>query len=256
MRPFLTASWRYLLMLNYEVAPEVLRPLVPRGTELDTWQGRTYASMVGFRFLETRVRGLPVPFHQNFDEVNLRFYVRHLASDGWRRGVVFVKEIVPRQAIATVARVLYNEPYVALPMRHVVEMDGAESGAAGRVEYAWKAGGRWQHLSATTRGAPVASEPGSEAEFITEHYWGYTAQRDGGCAEYRVEHPRWSVWSVDASQLEVDVEGMYGKQFVPFLHGKPSSAFVADGSAVAVYPGARLSPETHVPPAPDAPRAA
>ncbi|WP_426750872.1 YqjF family protein [Myxococcus sp. Y35] len=256
MRPFLTASWRYLLMLNYEVDPDVLRPLVPSGTELDTWQGRTFASMVGFRFLDTRVRGLPVPFHRNFDEVNLRFYVRHFAEDGWRRGVVFVKEIVPRLAIATVARVLYNEPYVALPMRHVVAMEGAEAGAAGQLEYAWKANGRWQHLSATTRGAPRPSEPGSEEEFITEHYWGYTAQRDGGCAEYRVEHPRWSVWQVERSQLEVDVAGMYGERFVPFLRGKPSSAFVADGSAVAVFPGARLGPDTRTPPSPETSRAA
>ncbi|NVJ12959.1 YqjF family protein [Myxococcus sp. AM010] len=256
MRPFLTAEWRYLVMLNYEVDPEVLRPLVPRDTELDTWQGQTFASMVGFRFLDTRVRGLPVPFHRNFDEVNLRFYVRRLGPEGWRRGVVFVKEIVPRQAIATVARVLYNEPYVALPMRHVVEMEGAHTGAPGRAEYAWKAGGRWQHLAATTLGPPRASAPDSEAEFITEHYWGYTAQRDGGCAEYRVEHPRWSVWQVDTTALDVDVGGLYGARFVPFLRGEPSSAFVADGSAVAVYPGTRTGPDAGQSSASETPRAA
>ncbi|MFP2899915.1 YqjF family protein [Corallococcus sp. 4LFB] len=171
MRPFLTATWRYLLMLNYEVDPAVLRPLVPRGTELDAWQGRTFASMVGFRFLDTRVRGLAVPFHRDFDEVNLRFYVRRLGPEGWRRGVVFVREVVPRLAIATVARVLYNEPYVACPMRHAVTMDGADTGAPGHVEYAWKSHGRWHQLSARTLGAPAQSEPGSQEEFITEHYW-------------------------------------------------------------------------------------
>lgn len=240
MRPFLTATWRYLVMLNYEVDPEVLRPLVPPGTELDTWEGKTFASMVGFRFLDTRVRGLAVPFHQNFDEVNLRFYVRHQGPEGWRRGVVFVKEIVPRLAIATVARVLYNEPYVALPMRHKVEMVNAEHGTPGRLEYAWRAGGRWQYLAAKSRGVPQASAPGSQEEFITEHYWGYTLQRDGGCAEYRVAHPRWSVWQVDGVELDCDVRGLYGARFEPFLRGTPSSAFVADGSEVSVHPGTRL----------------
>jgi uncharacterized protein YqjF (DUF2071 family) len=244
MRPFLTATWRYLVMLNYEVDPAVLRPLVPRGTELDSWQGHTFASMVGFRFLDTRVRGMAVPLHRDFDEVNLRFYVRGKGPEGSRRGVVFVREIVPRWAIATVARVLYNEPYVALPMRHTVEMSGADTGGPGRLEYAWRFQGRWQHLAARTHGVPVASAPGSEEEFITEHYWGYTAQRDGGCAEYRVEHPRWSVWRAEDTALECDVGALYGPAFVPFLRGKPSSAFVADGSEVAVYPGTRLSSDT------------
>src|SRR6185503_10439864 len=104
-----TAHWRFLMMLNYEVDPSVLHPLVPRGTELDTWHGRTYASVVGFLFLDTRVLGLAIPFHRDFEEVNLRFYVRRREAEAWRRGVVFIKEIVPRWAIATVARVAYNE---------------------------------------------------------------------------------------------------------------------------------------------------
>ncbi len=47
---FLTAEWRYLAMFNYEVPPELLAPLVPRGTELDSWQGKVYVSLVGFLF--------------------------------------------------------------------------------------------------------------------------------------------------------------------------------------------------------------
>ncbi|MBU8898281.1 DUF2071 domain-containing protein [Corallococcus sp. H22C18031201] len=240
MRPFLTATWRSLLMLNYEVAPEVLRPLVPVGTELETWKGQALASMVGFRFLDTRVRGVAVPMHRDFDEVNLRFYVRRKGPEGWRRGVVFVRELVPRWAIATVARVLYNEPYLSVPMRHTVEMEAAESGAPGRVAYGWRYAGRWHQLSASTEGAPVSSAPDSEEEFITEHYWGYTAQRDGGCAEYAVEHPRWKVWRATDSTFDCDVRALYGEAFVESLGGKPRSAFVADGSAVAVYPGTRL----------------
>src|SRR5262249_5878550 len=138
---FLTANWRALAMLNYTIDPAVLRPYVPAGTELDVWNGRTFVSMVGFRFLETRLRGGAVPFHVRFEEVNLRFYVRRLVRDGWRRGVVFVKEIVPRRAIAWVARIAFGERYVALPMRHEVVLPAGTD--AGRVAYEWRWRGRW-----------------------------------------------------------------------------------------------------------------
>jgi uncharacterized protein YqjF (DUF2071 family) len=133
---FLSARWHHLVMLNYQVPEQVLLPHVPRGTELDTHQGRCFASMVGFQFLDTRVRGLAVPWHRHFDEVNLRFYVRREADGELRRGVVFLKEIVPRRAIAWLANALYNEKYVALPMAHE---DGIENDT-GAVTYQWKHG--------------------------------------------------------------------------------------------------------------------
>lgn len=238
-RRFLTAAWRDLVILNYAIDPAVLSPLVPRRTELDLWHGRALVSMVGFRFLHTRVMGLPIPWHQNFDEINLRFYVRRMAQDGWRRGVVFVKEVVPRSLIATVARMAYNEPYVAHPMRHLIQVESTESGGTGRARYQWKQD-RWYTLEAEVRGPPRALEAGSEAEFITEHYWGYTRQRDGGTIEYRVEHPRWRVWTAESSKLDCDVERMYGTEFVPALSVAPESAFLAEGSPVSVFAGQRI----------------
>ena len=240
-RPFLTASWRYLAMLNYEVPPALLGPLVPAGTELDRWDGATLASMVGFRFLDTRVLGIPIPGHRDFDEVNLRFYVRRRGEDGeWRRAVVFVRELVPRPAIALVARWLYNEPYTAVPMRHEIEMADAEAGRTGRAAYAWRAAGRWHRLEVTTSGRPALPEPASEATFITEHYWGYTAQRDGGSKEYRVTHPPWRVWAAATAEFDSDVRAMYGAGFAECLGAQPRSAFLAEGSAVEVHRGRRL----------------
>jgi uncharacterized protein YqjF (DUF2071 family) len=239
-RPFLTAEWRYLLMLNYEVDPALLRPLVPAGTELDFWQGRALVSIVAFRFLDTRLRGVPIPLHRDFDEINLRFYVRRYSGGVWRRAVVFIREVVPRVAIATVARLAYNEPYVALPMQHEVRMEGAHSGEPGLVRYQWKQG-RWYTAEARTVGLPQPLAHGSEEEFITEHYWGYTAQRDGGCLEYEVEHPRWRVWQVSESRLDCDIERMYGGEYRDALGGPPCSVFVADGSPVAVHRGVRLA---------------
>lgn len=222
-------------MINYEVDPVILANLVPPGTELDEYHGRVFVSMVGFLFLSTKVFGFRFPFHVNFEEVNLRFYVRRKQPDGtWRRGAVFIREIVPRWAIATIARLWYNEPYIARPMRHRIDQ------TVGRLStrFEWKFAGRWQRLSVTSeRGEPEAIAAGSEEEFITEHYWGYTVQRDGSSIEYHVEHPRWRVWKSAGYEFDCDVGKLYGKAFVPFLAASASSAFIAEGSPVSIRRG-------------------
>lgn len=229
---FLTAEWRSLVMLNYEVDPALLASRVPAGTELDAHDGRTYASVVGFLFLDTRVLGIPIPFHRDFEELNLRFYVRHRGPEGWRRGVVFVKELVPKRAIAWVARTLYNENYVAVPMRHEVE--------PGRVAYEWRQRNGWGRVAASFEGTPSLPGNGSVEEFITEHYWGYVAQRDGGTVEYRVEHPQWRVWRAADAVLDCDAPELYGVELGAALAGEPASALVAEGSAVVVRRGRGL----------------
>lgn len=225
-------------MLNYEIEPSLLAPFVPAGTELDSWAGKTFVSVVGFLFQRTRVFGWSIPFHRDFEEVNLRFYVRRQAHDGWRRGVVFIKEIVPRAAITFVARYCYHEPYITLPMAHRIE---APAGVVASAEYSWRFDGRWHALQLVTQGPAQPVREGSEAEFITEHYWGYNRQRDGSTLEYRVEHPRWRVYETSEAQLDCDVAGFYGKPFARALGGKPSSAFLADGSTVTVFKGSRIA---------------
>lgn len=226
-------------MLNYEVDPAVLRPRVPGGVELDEQDGRHFLSVVGFRFLDTRLMGVPVPLHRDFDEINLRFYVRRRVEEGWRRGVVFVKEIVPRRALAAVARLAYGERYVARPMRHRLGVPGEAPSSAdvpeGLVEYSWRERSGRQRVAAAVSGAVAPAEPGSHEEFITEHYWGYTALRSGGTAEYHVSHPRWDLWRADGAVLECDAGSVYGREFAGPLAAKPVSAFVADGSAVTVH---------------------
>lgn len=237
-RRFLAAEWRYLLMLNYAIDPAVLRSRVPAGTEIDFWNGQTYVSMVGFRFLNTRVLGCRIPFHVNFDEINLRFYVRRMTPEGMRRGVVFIKEIVPRWPIAAVARWIYNENYVVHPMRSMVELPQANQ--PGLASYGWTAAGRTNTISACFAGAPVLPAAGSEAEFITEHYWGYARQRDGSTVEYRVTHPPWRVWRAENPKFDCDVAGFYGPEFVAALRGTPTSVFVVEGSTIEVMQGERM----------------
>jgi uncharacterized protein len=231
-RPFLRASWRHLAMVSYEVDPGLLAPLVPAGTEVDAFGGRCFVSLVGFLFLDVRVRGLAIPLHTRFEEVNLRFYVRRRADGELRRGVVFVRELVPLPAVALVARWRYGERYSALPMRHHVTDQV--------VAYEWRRRGRWEGLRLEP-GDWTEAEAGSEEEFITEHYWGY-AGGPRGTLEYRVEHPRWQVSRARAVTVRCDAERLYGPAFAAALEGTPSSALLADGSPVAVLPGRRLDP--------------
>jgi len=231
VQPFLTANWRYLAMLNYVVDPHILTPFVPPGTEIDYENGETFVSIVGFLFLDTRLLGFPIPLHRDFEEVNLRFYVRKKSADTWRRGVVFVRELVPRRAIALVARAFYGERYVALPMRHAIIDDGAHVSA----EYGWRRAKKWESLKMSAGGELQSISAGSHAEFITEHYWGYTCVR-AGCSEYRVEHPRWRVWNADTFELCADLATLYGEQFAETLASPPRSAFIAEGSPITIEP--------------------
>jgi uncharacterized protein len=219
-------------MLNWEVDPGLLLPLAPPGTVLDLHAGRCLISVVGLRFVDTRVRGWRIPFHADFDEVNLRFYVRRQAESEVRRGVVFVRELVPLPAVALTARLVYGERYRALPMRSRIGRD--------EVEYRWRIGGRWQGLRLEAAGPASLPERGSEEEFVTEHYWGYAGGRRG-TLEYRVEHPRWPVRRGAEAELDSDAERLYGPGFAAALERPPVSAFLAAGSLVTVYPGERLA---------------
>lgn len=234
---FLTAEWRDLVMLNYEVDASLLHKFVPAGTQLDRWHDRVFLSLVGFRFLKTKFLGVSVPFHRNFEEVNLRFYVRRAEGQEIRRGVVFIREIVPRWAIAKAARAFYNENYVALPMSNRIDRTGLTEL---RAEYSWKFRSRWNRMHAAGKGEPTLPEADSQEQFIAEHYWGYAAQREGGCVEYRVDHPVWRVWAAQDAAFEGSVEDLYGAEFAAELGKKPASAFLAQGSQVVVYRGRRL----------------
>ncbi|MCU0348595.1 MAG: DUF2071 domain-containing protein [Saprospiraceae bacterium] len=227
---FLTAEWRKLALANYEVSPDLLKPYLPFGTELDIWNGRCYASLVGFMFKNVRLLGFPIPFHTEFEEVNLRFYVRSKSDGEWRRGVVFISELVPKMAVTFVANTVYREHYETVPMRHVWKNDGNSQ----TIEYDWKKQGRWHsfHLDAATQ--PMPMPPGSEAEFITEHYWGYAKYSETQTNEYQVTHPRWEVYDVKNHSIVVDFAALYGNRFADLNQLLPTSVMLAEGSSITI----------------------
>jgi uncharacterized protein YqjF (DUF2071 family) len=236
-REFLSAEWRWLAMLNYRVPPEWLTPFVPKGTELDLWDGSAYVSVVGFHFRDTRLFSVPIPFHRTFEEVNLRFYVRRIVDGSMRRGVTFLRELVPRPAIALVAQLTYNEPYRALSMRHRIDVNA--DGTPDVIEYEWKAGSAWSRIRVEPTGAAMPLSPGSEEEFITQHFWGYTRQRNGSTVEYEVRHPPWRVWHLRRGDLDDD-STVFNPPFAGAFRRPPHSAFLADGSDVSLYMPTRL----------------
>ena len=229
LKPLLSAHWRYLATLNFAIDPKLLLPSLPAGTELDFHQGETYLSLVGFLFYHTVVTGLPMPPHRNFEQVDLRFYVRKKSADRWRRGIVCIRELVPRTAIAITARVFPGEPYQALPMRSDVTED--DDGVS--TIYEWRRGKKWERMSMKGRGAGQTVAAGSHEEFLTARDWSYT-KRASLTTEYRVEHPRWKVRPADQFEFKAEVATLYGQQFAEPLGAEPVSAFIADGSFVQV----------------------
>lgn len=218
-------------MANYSINPVLLHPHLPAGTEIDTWNNTCYVSLVGFMFQNVRIKGVKIPFHVNFEEVNLRFYVRYNDNGQWKRGVVFISEIVPRPAITFVANTLYNEKYRTLPMQH-----RWVTGESLTVDYQWKLH-NWNSFRVAAHPQVVPIVAGSEEEFITEHYWGYSRVRVDKTREYGVEHPRWDVYPTTDYAIDVDFERLYGSAFGFLKSEKPTSVFLAEGSEVVIREG-------------------
>ena len=231
-KTFLKAEWRKLAIANFAVDKSLVNPYLPYKTELDDWENTYYVSLVGFMFLNTRVKGFQIPFHTNFEEVNLRFYVRYKDRENWKRGVVFIKEIVPRPAITCIANTLYKENYVTMPMDHscIITENSLD------VEYRWKKV-RWNSFRINASTARINIKEGSEEEFITEHFWGYTRINTTKTSEYEVEHPRWQVYPVKEYHIDADFGNVYGEPFRFLLHEKPKSVFLAEGSEISVREG-------------------
>ncbi len=245
-RPFLTASWTELLMLNFAVPGEVIAELAPPGTEPDFFEGESYVSVVGFMFRDARFFGLGLPWHRRFEEVNLRYYVRREVAGAVRRGVVFVREIAPRPLVAATARWLYNESYVTRRMRNNVCLAGSALAAGDRIDYEWRTGRGakrcWNRMAGCVAAAPRLPEPGSLTEYIAEHYWAYVHTRDGGAAEYRVAHRPWRVAPAEDIAWNCDLAESYARTpLAEYLAAPPVLAFVADGSPVQVFPGRRIN---------------
>lgn len=236
---FLSARWEYLAMFNYEVDAAILKPHLPPYTELDLYNGKAIVSVVGFMFNNTSVLGIKWPGFVNFEEVNLRYYLKYFDGKEWKRGVGFISEIVPQFLVSGIANLFYNEHYSTAKMNHAINHSDHQL----EVTYNWKKKNQdWNSM--WVKAYPVLKDiaRGSEEEFIFEHYYGYNKLNKTTSIEYSLAHPRWQVYPVTDYKLDYDVEKLYGPSFVPFIQTvKPVSVFLAKGSDVNVKMPKKLS---------------
>jgi hypothetical protein len=231
----LTARWTNLFLANYAVPQELLRPSLPPGLDLDLRDSKAFVSLVAFDFLNTKVLGIPWPGYRNFPEINLRYYVRH----GDERGVVFIREFVPKRLVAWLARTIYNEPYRATKMTSRVRQTAEHI----TVEHQLDWGGRVNTLRVT--GGKPAYRPDATSD---EHYfkepgqWGFNRTRAGQTVRYLVCHPVWETYSILDYSIDLDWEAVYGLEWSFLRDARPYSTILAAGSPVAVYPKGALPP--------------
>lgn len=227
---FLKAEWRKLAIANYVVDQKLLKKYLPPGTELDLWQEKCYVSVVGFMFKNTRILGLKIPFHINFEEVNLRFYVKRFDGDEWKRGVVFIKEIVPKRAISIVANTVYKENYKTCKMTH----EWSEKTDSLHIKYTWRHQKKWNSIQIEASKELTEIGLASDTEFITEHYWGYAKVNEKATNEYEVTHPKWKKYTVKTFQIDIDFAENYGAEFAFLNQQEPHSVMLAEGSEITV----------------------
>ena len=235
MSTFLTASWENLIFANYKIDRKPFEKYLPTHTEFDTFEGNDYASIVGFLFKDVRIKGIKFPFHHTFEEINLRFYVRHKVGNEWRRGVVFVKEIVPKHIISLIANKLYDENYATMPTKHHWKQYENQQ----HIQYEWKHE-NWNQLSVLASKEGLQAKTGSEEEFITEHYWGYAQNKRKQTTEYQVNHQKWTIHKVVEYKLACDLSLLYGNEIANAMEKSPSSVFLANGSEVSIMSGRKI----------------
>jgi len=229
-RIFISALWEDIIMANYEIDPSVLKPFLPNGVELDLYNEKAYISLVGFMFKKIRIFRVSIPFFGNFEEVNLRFYVKRTESDHVKRGVVFINETVPYKPVAWLANKLYKEHYISIPTRSIIKDEESKR----KIKYEWEKNCNWNYIVAETSKESELMANNSIEEFIFEHYYGYTKVDSLNTIEYNVNHPRWRIRKVIDSSIDCDFKAMYGSDFSFLNEQKPNSVIAAEGSAVSI----------------------
>jgi uncharacterized protein YqjF (DUF2071 family) len=233
MKTLLAANWTNLVVATFETEEKLLKKYLPCKTEVNDWNGKYYMSLVGFMFSKPVIAGIPSPFYRSFEEINLRFYVKHKSKTEWKNGVVFIKEISPSKMIGLAAKLLYHESFISLPMKHIITMTDIKL----KTEYYWKISRQWNYLKLTTSLSPYEPENSSLESFIRNHYQGYTKNTETKTSKFEIEHRHWSIYPSLSFDMQLNTENIYGREFCEYFQQKPSTSFLMDGSRTKVsYP--------------------
>jgi uncharacterized protein YqjF (DUF2071 family) len=230
MAIFLKANWENIIMANYEIAPEILEPFLPKGVTLDLFNGKAYISLVGFMFKKTKLFNIPIPYLGTFEEINLRFYVVRKEGNKIKRGVVFINETIPYPIVAWMANKLYKEHYTVVPTKHEI----SNNDNIKKVNFAWLLNKKWNSIYVEASKKSEIMQNETLEQFIYEHYYGYTKIDENKTEEYKLKHPSWKTNDVINHTIECDFEGMYGEAFAVLNATKPAAVFIAEGSSVKI----------------------
>ncbi len=229
LKPRIDAKWKKLLLANYPVDTHLLDPYLPYGTEHALLDQKSYISLVGFLFLDVKLMGIKIPFHVNFVEVNLRFYVRRRFENEWRYGVVFIREFVALPMVSFIANTVARENYESVPMRHMMS-SGKDTLT---VEYSWQKE-EWHSMQITAGSNSFPIPDASHMHFFTVQHWGYSKVNAHKAYEYSVEHPHWDMYSTREYCIDVDFGKSYGSKFAFLNNQQPESVFLAEGSGITM----------------------
>ena len=230
MSVFLKANWENIVMVNYEISPAILEKYLPKGVELDLYNGKAYASLVGFMFKNTKIFNVPIFKLGTFEEINLRFYVSRKVGNEIKRGVVFINETVPYKVVAWLANALYKEHYTTIPTRHHWDFTQEHK----EIKYEWFVNKKWNSIEVSALKEKKIMVKNSFESFIFEHYYGYTKVDNTSTEEYQISHPSWLINDIQEYEIDCDFENMYGKDFAILDKTSPTSIFLAEGSAIEI----------------------
>lgn len=228
----ISCSWQNIILVNYRIDPKVLTPYLPKHTSFDLYKGECLISIVGFLFKDVHIMGIPLPYHQLFEEFNLRFYVVHKDKEETKRGVVFLREFVPNSGITLAANTFAREKYRKYPMKHAVrKMNGAVSAS-----YSFEVKNHWNSVSAKAEALEREILPGSLEDFIADHYYGYNIWYGNRTLEIQLKRPAWKYQKLLSFGVDCRFEDFYPPPFIPFLYEEPHSVQFVSGSPVDMMP--------------------
>jgi hypothetical protein len=202
-RPIARHRWRDLLFLHWPVPAAALRPLVPRGLDVDEHEGTAYVGLVPFALEGVRFAGTPEALGLAFLETNVRTYVH---AGGREPGVLFFSLDASSWLACAGARASYGLPYFPAAMRERREGRAIEHATRRR---ALLGRGPRCDVRYEPLGAPAAAAPGSLEHFLCERYLLHV-ERLGRVFTGQVHHAPYPLEAARVERCEEDLVAAAG----------------------------------------------
>ncbi len=231
-KPLIKAKFSEMVAVNFQIDQRILQPLVPKGLELDFFNGETYVSLIAMMLRNVKAWGLPFSIIPSSPELSLRFYVRRPGDGESAKGTCLIKDYISGSTAAWYLESQFKSDFSKLKMKY--KNSGFGEHETPEVEYQWKVDDHWNKLRVRARSRIHKTERASKVGFILDHFT-YFGTYKGRTLAYRVERPTWNIWDAAQANFTCDVKRLFGDAFVKPLSKRPASVFVTAGSPVTIY---------------------